>query len=306
MAKGVFIHRSDSIYDDSPAERYQFPKQYLRRASECIGDWVIYLEPSKIRSSRGYFAAAKIERIVPDPSFAGMYLALIEPGTYLDFPNPVPFNGASGIVERGVLNDGGKISGRAQSAVRPLSIQDFNRIVDLGLAESADFLLRTGDADMATIRREGRLQDTQVPFQHEVERDRIDYLGSRAVRDRMFRRRIIAAYDSRCAITGLRLINGGGRAEVEAAHIRPVEHGGPDIASNGLALSGTVHWMFDRGLVSLTDDLEILVSRQANAPDSIRSLINRSGHALPPIRPLDRPHPAFLAWHRQHCFASKV
>jgi hypothetical protein len=26
MGFGVLIHRSDSIYDDSPAERYQFPR----------------------------------------------------------------------------------------------------------------------------------------------------------------------------------------------------------------------------------------------------------------------------------------
>lgn len=42
MAFGVFIHRQDSIYDDSPAERYQFPRQYLGRVQACIGDWIIY------------------------------------------------------------------------------------------------------------------------------------------------------------------------------------------------------------------------------------------------------------------------
>ena len=103
-------------------------------------------------------------------------------------------------------------------------------------------------------------------------------------------------------MTGLKLINGGGRAEVEAAHIRPVESGGPDIVTNGIALSGTMHWMFDRGLIGLNDDLGIIVSRQANDPESIRSLINKTGFAIPPKRPLERPHPAFLAWHREHCF----
>lgn len=29
MTKGIFVHRTDSIYDDSPAEQYQFPRQYL-------------------------------------------------------------------------------------------------------------------------------------------------------------------------------------------------------------------------------------------------------------------------------------
>lgn len=296
MGKGVFIHRSDSIYDDSPAERYQFPHQYLGRVSACVGDWIIYYEPSKIQGTRGYFAAAKVAQVVPDPKAKDMYLALIEPGTYLDFVNPVPFNGALGLVERGVLNEVGKISGRAQSAVRPLSIADFNRIIDLGTAEEDDFLPRV-DSESDNFVREERM-----PFLHEIERDRVAYLGSRLVRDRLFRRRVVTAYDARCAITGLKLINGGGRAEVEAAHIRPVERGGPDIVNNGLALSGTVHWMFDRGLISLKDDLEILISRQANDPDGIRSLVNRTGFAMPPTRIVDRPHPSFLSWHREHCF----
>jgi len=48
MGFGVFIHRLDSIYDDSPAEQYQFPSQYLRRVEACVGDWIIYYEPSKV------------------------------------------------------------------------------------------------------------------------------------------------------------------------------------------------------------------------------------------------------------------
>ena len=71
----------------------------------------------------------------------------------------------------------------------------------------------------------------------------------------MFRRVVLRAYDEQCAITGLKLINGGGRAEADAAHIRPVEANGPDIVNNGIALSGTAHWMFDRGLIALSDDL---------------------------------------------------
>ena len=31
MAHCVFMHKADSIYDDIPAERYQFPAQYLAR-----------------------------------------------------------------------------------------------------------------------------------------------------------------------------------------------------------------------------------------------------------------------------------
>ena len=113
MGFGVFIHRSDSIYDDSPAERYQFPSQYLGRVEACVGDWIVYYEPRKVAETRGYFAVAKVQRVIPDPSASGMFLALIEPESYLDFANPVQFNDANGPVERGVLNEQGKISGRA-------------------------------------------------------------------------------------------------------------------------------------------------------------------------------------------------
>jgi len=295
MGFGVFIHRTDSIYDDSPAEQYQFPRQYLRRVEACVGDWIVYYEPSKVNDTRGYFAMAKVQQVIPDPKAPGMYLALIEPGTYLDFVNPVPFNGADGLVERGLLNDEGRISGRAQSAVRPLSPADFNRIIDLAFDASEVVLPRIDEIGVG-------LQEDQAPFQFEQSRDRVSYIGSRIVRDRIFRRIVLRAYDERCAITGLKLINGGGRAEVSAAHIRPVEKNGPDVINNGIALSGTAHWMFDRGLISLSDDLEILISRQVNDLDSVQGFINKTRRALPPRRPPERPHPRFLQWHREHCF----
>lgn len=297
MGYGVFVYRPDSIYEDNPAEVYQFPRQYFGRAQSCIGDWIIYYEPRKVAETRGYFAVAKVERVIPDPAANGMYLALIEPGSYLDFANPVPFNGVSGVVEQSVLNEQGRISGRAQSAVRPIAPSDFKRIVALGLSETEPLLPRIGEEFEPS-----GLREDQVPFEFEQSRDRKSFAVSRIVRDRVFRRVVLRAYSERCAISGLKLINGSGRAEVAAAHIRPVEENGPDIISNGLALSGTVHWMFDRGLLSLSDDLQILVSRQTNDPEGARALVNQTGYAFPPQRPFQYPHPSFLRWHREHRF----
>lgn len=297
MAFGVFIHRSDSIYDDVPSERYQFPPQYLSRAQQCEGDWIVYLEPSKVKDTKGYFAVAKVQEIISDPRKTDMYLAVIEPGTYLDFGDPVPFRDTENIVERGLLNDEGRISGRAQAAVRTLSSEDFARIIERGLGVDDDFLPRVGD-----LAATSGFQDAQAPFQHMPARERVNQLTSRAVRDRNFRKNVLRAYGERCAITGLRLINGGGRAEVEAAHIRPVEHDGPDIVSNGLALSGTAHWMFDRGLVGLADDLSILVSRQSNDLEAVTAMVNSSGKLLAPGRLANRPRAEFVTWHRENCF----
>jgi putative restriction endonuclease len=145
-------------------------------------------------------------------------------------------------------------------------------------------------------------QDEQALFEFEQTRNRVNYLGSRIMRDRVFRRIVLRAYDERCAITGLKLINGRGRAEVSAAHIRPVEKNGPDVINNGIALSGTAHWMFDRGLISLSDDMEILISRQVNDLDSVQGFVNKTGRALSPRRQFERRHPRFLQWHRENCF----
>lgn len=297
MGFGVFIHRTDSIYDDVPSDRYQFPRQYLSRALQCEGDWIVYLEPGKVTDSRGYFAVAKVRKIIADPGADGMHLAVIEPGSYLDFGDPVPFREPDGIVERGLLNEHGKISGRAQAAVRPLSPEDFARIVERGIGSDDGYLPRIG-GDPAT----SGLSDPPAPFEHPPDRERVRQLANRMVRDRNFRKSVLRAYGERCAMTGLRLINGGGRAEAEAAHIKPVDHGGPDIVSNGLALSGTAHWMFDRGLVGLSDDLTILISRQSNDPVAVKAMINPSGKLLTPPRPANRPRSEFVAWHRENCF----
>ncbi len=299
MARGVFLHREDSVYDDLPAEKYQFPSQYLSRATKFVGDWIIYYEPRRGPTGRGYFGLARVGQIVPDPTAAGMYLAMIVPNSYLPFEKPVPFSGPEGVIERGLLNDAGRISGRAQAAVRPISLDDFNRILDRGMPDEAPMLPRLANSEMS----EGALvREIQEPFGPDPARDRVAYYNNRLVRDRLFRRIVLDAYDCRCAITGLKLINGGGRAEVEAAHIKPVERNGPDDVRNGIALSGTAHWMFDRGLIGLSDDLEIMVSRQVNDVDSIWALVNRSKRATGPANPAYRPHPAYLDWHRINCF----
>ncbi len=298
MGFAVFVHRPDSRYDDAPAERYQFPKAYLSRAEPSAGDWILYYEPTTIARPRGYFAIARVARIVPDPRLNDMFIAEIEDGSYLEFPRPVPFGGADGLpVERGLLNDRGRISGRAQAAVRPISAADVERILDAGFRSDSPLLPRS-DPPVAP----GIVQEPPQPMLTETVRDRVARLSSRIERDRSFRQLVLHAYDERCAISGLKLINGGGRAEVQAAHIRPVARHGPDSVTNGLALSGTVHWMFDRGLISLGDDLRILISRQANDPEGVRALIRPDGFAGTPQRERDRPHPRYLAWHREHCF----
>lgn len=303
MANGVLLHRMDSEYDDLPSSHYHFPKQYLKRIEQMVGDWIIYYVPTKDKGTSkdrrgGYKAIAQIEMIVPDENRQDHYYAYMVRGSFASFPNFVPMRGPSGLFEKGFDKGQNRINGGyAISAVRPITATEFQAIVDFGFADDDRELPRQ---DLETDREiMSGFADEQVPFNYYTERQFAFVSGNRPLRDRNFRRAVVDAYRKTCAITGLRLVNGGGRAEVEAAHIRPVEHGGPDDVRNGLALSGTVHWMFDRGLIGITAEGEIKISRKVNDVAQVKTLIRPEGYALFPSRAEQRPHPAFLNWHRE-------
>ena len=68
----------------------------------------------------------------------------------MDFGDPVRFRDANELLEQGLLNNQGKISGRAQAAVRPLSPSDFSRIVEIGLGCDEGILPRVDLHDQAS------------------------------------------------------------------------------------------------------------------------------------------------------------
>lgn len=294
MVKLVLMHKAGSIYDDLPDQVYDFPRQYLKAMKEAVGDWIVYYEPVKA-GPRGYFATAQIDRVIPKPDQDGRFLALIRPGSFLPFDKEVPrLLDGSPLESALTALDGTPLTGGlAQSAVRRIPEPDFARIVDLGLPQQLEEIearrYDPGSFDMA--------EGAQA-----FERPVVERLLRRSYRDIAFRRKVRDAYDYRCAISGLRLRNGGGRPEVQAAHIRPVEHGGSDSVRNGLALSGTLHWMFDRGLISVAEDCSILVSRNKVPADVVDRLLLPGGKLIPPRDPTDAPHPENLRWHRENIF----
>jgi putative restriction endonuclease len=68
-------------------------------------------------------------------------------------------------------------------------------------------------------------------------------------RDRDFRRRVLTAYEHRCAVCGFDVMLGNVLIALDAAHIRCHQAGGPDEETNGLALCVLHHKMFDLGVV---------------------------------------------------------
>lgn len=299
LNKGVFVVGAHSSYEDEPERFYRFGARWLPAATKVIGNWIVYQEPRRA-GPRGYYAVAKVDRIVTDPSREGMYLALIEEGSFLEFGRDVPFQSEGRAVERGLLDADGRLNnGRAVQSIRTISDQDFARIVDLGLIEEDELLPRIDAPDMEEAPA-ASVQEESPGWEGPVERGTM--LVNRAVRDRQFRKRVVDVYGATCALTGMKLINGGGRAEVQAAHIMSVEAGGPDVVTNGIALSGTVHWMFDRGLLSISDEGDILLSRKINDVEGVERLLVADRKARLPALGAHRPHSRYLQWHRQHAF----
>jgi putative restriction endonuclease len=183
--------------------------------------------------------------------------------------------------------------------MRLLPEADFARIIDRGLTPlSAPEAIPRQDEPPEAHR--GGFDEAPAGFGRNEDRMRV--LTSRTLREQSFARQVKVAYQGRCAMSGLSLRNGGGRAEVNAAHIRPVASKGPDIVQNGLALSGTLHWMFDRGLVSVDEDHSILVAQGSLAGEVQERLLTADRKLILPPDQLQRPHAGFLAWHRRNVF----
>ena len=295
MSYAVFTAAESSRYDDDITRQYHFPRTYLRQATAAIGGWVVFYEPRRDsgRSSRGgrqaYFAMTRLDRIEPDNESADHHYARLS--CYVEFDRPVPFLEGQHYHESALRKaDGSTNKGAFGRSIRILPSQEFWAITRAGFAHD----LEPWEAQSFKVAED-------VPAY--VDRPVIEQLISRKFRDEAFRRHVRAAYDKRCAMSGLRLINGGGRPEVQAAHIRPVEADGPDTVRNGMALTGTFHWLFDRGLVTVSDDYRIILSPQG-VPDDLDRLIVPDRRLLLPVDEAQRPHPTYLKWHRDNRFKS--
>jgi putative restriction endonuclease len=289
MAKGVFIVRPGSEYDDLPEVRCQFPHTYLGKAKETVGDWILYYEPRRNHGRQAYFATAYVTHIEPDPINKKLYYAYVQ--EYLEFAQSVPFREGNIYYESALLLQNGSVNlGLFQRAIHLLPDKEYITILNRGMAPII----------MDKESMQEKVEYSEEPPDH-IERAKTEQIVKRAERDRAFRINVRSAYDSTCAMTGLRLINGGGHCEIEAAHIRPVENDGPDSTRNGLALSRTIHWLFDRGVISLEDDGRILTTAKL-IPERIRPMLNADGYARFPKSTLLRPHPQFLRYHRENKF----
>ena len=118
----------------------------------------------------------------------------------------------------------------------------------------------------------------------------------------LFRAAILSAYDSQCCITGLNV-----EPLLVASHIKPwvkadkTERLNPQ---NGLCLDALHDWAFDRGIISMSDDYSLLVSRRIadSASATVQEWILRYGGSKIILPSRFTPRPDLIAWHRKNVF----
>jgi putative restriction endonuclease len=120
----------------------------------------------------------------------------------------------------------------------------------------------------------------------------------RAARDVQFRRKVLRAYENRCAMCGVQL------RLLDAAHVLPVgQPGSTDDTNNGVALCALHHRAYDRALVAF--DLSYAIKVNTKQVDELTALSLAGGlrafqAALKPILllppdPRDHPKQSFIA-----------
>ena len=122
-----------------------------------------------------------------------------------------------------------------------------------------------------------------------------------AARYQGFRRIVIKAYDHRCALCGVRIITPEQHTVVDAAHIVPWSRSRNDDIRNGMALCKLCHWAFDKGMMGVSDNYEVITSRQIAADPNVPGLLlTLTGRGI--IGPQERdfwPARQYIAEHRR-------
>lgn len=115
-----------------------------------------------------------------------------------------------------------------------------------------------------------------------------------------FKIMVTEAYHRRCAITGEKTL-----PALEAAHIKPYSQNGPHLTSNGLLLRRDIHTLFDRGYITINEDLQIEVSKRIKEDyGNGREYYAMHGKMLAviPDNAQDRPSKQFLLWHNENVY----
>jgi putative restriction endonuclease len=163
-------------------------------------------------------------------------------------------------------------------------------------------------APVNTVQLQSAVQEVEAladqPFVVTKSVQRIESRQLRVARSSVFPLLVRQEYGFRCCVSGVQIESPSHVYEVEAAHVVPVTQGGSDDVRNGLALSRSLHWAFDRGLFGIKTDRTIYIPRRVNNMEGNRFLTQFAGKPMASAQ-TDRlrVHDDALRWHRENVVA---
>jgi putative restriction endonuclease len=132
------------------------------------------------------------------------------------------------------------------------------------------------------------------------------------VRNSVFRKSVVFAYDYKCAFCKLRITRDPNQNIVDGAHIKPFADFSDSKIDNGLFLCKNHHWAFDLGWFGIDDNYQILVAQdlEDDSPytrsmkdfDSPRERLRQRESIALPSNEKYFPRLEALKWHREHKF----
>ena len=147
---------------------------------------------------------------------------------------------------------------------------------------------------------------TAIGFDRDPPSDVI--LTRRRRRDPTFRKRVLDAYEHRCAVCGFSAMVGDAHIGLDAAHVKWHQYGGPDEVPNGLALCALHHRLLDRGAFTVTAsgsrERVVEVSERARGNEGFQQwMLAYHGQPLSePVRTEYRVSEPATVWHRKEVF----
>ncbi len=124
------------------------------------------------------------------------------------------------------------------------------------------------------------------------------------IRDPKFRDKILIAYRYSCAVCGFNVRLGNQLVGVEAAHIKWHQAGGPDSEENGIALCSMHHKLYDRGVFTIAQTKQIVVSERAHGTSGFDDWLMRyhGKHIQSPTQKKYYPEDEFINWNVREVF----
>ena len=147
-----------------------------------------------------------------------------------------------------------------------LQVKENREVLKLSILEkyfpgtTMEYEQQDDESDLLTLLQEDTESYVQKILDLKKNVDENSFQEEVFIRNGIFKREIPKIYNYTCAISGLRLDAVANISMIDACHIVPFADAYNDSLTNGFALCPNLHRAFDRGLIAISENYEVLIN----------------------------------------------